>query len=168
MVAVALKKQPTCEHSPPRVPKFRQTLCAQTILPLTQLKPLLRSSAAPPTLNIPTSTDVEFIFTETAGAEPSHHQYTIEQVAQTMKDNGFPVKNIVNAKYEKTHTALKNYTNDFALMKTLGARYLTEDWTPETSWDLKCHFNIGSRTLEQFRKDDRHIFTQNFAEDKNL
>ena len=95
-------------------------------------------------------------------------QYTIEQVAQTMKKNGFVVNKIVNAKYEKSHSAMTAYTNDFALMKTLGARYLTEDWTPETSWDLKCHFNIGSRTLDQFIKDDKHIFTQNFAEDKNL
>ena len=53
-------------------------------------------------------------------------------------------------------------------MKILGSRYLTEDWTPDTSWELKRHFNIGSRTLDQFIKDDRHIFTQNFAEDKNL
>ena len=82
--------------------------------------------------------------------------------------NGFVVNKIVNAKYEKSHSAMTAYTNDFALMKTLGARYLTEDWTPETSWDLKCHFNIGSRTLDQFIKDDQHIFTQNFAEDKNL
>ena len=95
-------------------------------------------------------------------------QLGIEQVANTMIANGFPVTKIVDAQYAKSHTAMENYTHDFALMKTLGARYVTENWTPHASLDLKRVFNLDSRTLDQFIKDDKHIFTKHFAEDKNL
>ena len=95
-------------------------------------------------------------------------QLSIKEVARDMTLHGFPVNAITNAKYEKTHSALEHYTDDFALMKQLGARYLTENWTPQVSNDLYNVFNCTSRSFKDFIVEDRHIFSRRFSEDKNL
>jgi len=95
-------------------------------------------------------------------------QYTIDDIADTLTKNGFPVDKIDHTGYDKTHATLKDLAPDFQLMKTLGRAYIDDDWAPSVSEDLPSIFGAYSRTFEQFVKQDQDIYTQSFIHDRWL
>lgn len=93
-------------------------------------------------------------------------QYYIKEVADLFNFYGFPVKEIRDIPYNKTHD-IDDRDPDEILLSKLGRNYYL-GWYPQVNLDTLKHFNLRHRTLPDFILQDRHIFKKSFSEDKWL
>lgn len=90
-------------------------------------------------------------------------QYFIKDVALILDECGFPVEDVVNIPYSKTHD-IDDRNADEILLARLGQRYY-EGWFPKVSLTTQNHFRITSRSLVDFIHEDRHLLKLNYLED---
>ena len=90
-------------------------------------------------------------------------QYFINDIALILDESGFPVKDIVNIPYSKTHD-IDNRDADEILLSRLGKKYY-EGWFPKISSTTKNHFKVTGRTFEDFVHEDRNLLNLSFLDD---
>ena len=93
-------------------------------------------------------------------------QYFINEVQEALNNNGYPVSAIENTHNDKLHKN-PSLTPDQQLMTDLGNNYERGIY-PLVSTVLQDEFSISNRTLDEFIKQDTHLYTKSFVEDKNL
>lgn len=90
-------------------------------------------------------------------------QYFIKDVALILDECGFPVKDIMNIPYTKTHD-IDDRNADEILLARLGKKY-DDGWFPKLSLTTKNHLKITGRTFEDFVHEDRHLLNLSFLDD---
>jgi len=93
-------------------------------------------------------------------------QYYIEEVADLIQFYGFPVKEIQDIPYNKTHD-IDDRDPDEILLSKLGRNYYL-GWYPQVNLDTLKHFNLHHRTLADFILEDRSKYMKSYNEDKWL
>lgn len=90
-------------------------------------------------------------------------QYFIKDVALILDECGFPVKDIVNIPYSKTHD-IDDRDADEILLARLGQKYY-EGWFPKVSLTTQNHLKISGRSFADFVHDDRHLLSLKYLDD---
>ena len=93
-------------------------------------------------------------------------QYFIADVISDMEANGYPVSRVESTHNDKLHKN-PSLTPDQQLMTELANDY-SRGIYPLVDTSLWDDFRIHSRSLDEFIKQDTHLYKKSFAEDKNL
>lgn len=93
-------------------------------------------------------------------------QYFIADVIHDMEANGYPVSRVESTHNDKLHKN-PSLTSDQQLMTELANDYQRGIY-PLVDTVLWDEFRIGNRSLDEFIRQDTHLYTKSFIEDKNL